>query len=120
MLAAVLIGLWIGAACVNWADKEERLPIWVLLALCAGALLLQLKTWDLVCVLFVIPGPAIYRGFYSRELYRLLIALLVMAMTLGHAIADHLLATRAGRPEQPAAPNQAAPTTPEHKPHIAA
>jgi XapX domain-containing protein len=47
-------------------------------------------------------------------------ALLVMAMTLGHAIADHLLATRAGRPEQPAAPNQAAPTTPEHKPHIAA
>jgi XapX domain-containing protein len=47
-------------------------------------------------------------------------ALLVMAMTLGHAIADHLLATRAGSPEQPAAPNQAAPTTPEHKPHIAA
>jgi spermidine synthase len=102
MLAAVLIGLWIGAACVNWADKEERLPIWVLLALCAGALLLQLKTWDLVCVLFVIPGPAIYRGFYSRELYRLLIALLVIvppAAVLGMIYPRVLRGPRGNRDE---------------------
>lgn len=77
MLAAVLLGLWIGAAWVNWDDKMRRLPIWVLLALCAGTLLVQFWTWDLICVLFVLPGPAIYRSFFGRELYRLLIALAV-------------------------------------------
>ena len=78
MLAAVLIGLWIGAACGNRSGKGERFPTWVLLAFCALTLLLQLKAWDLVWLLFALPGPAIYRGFYTRELYRLLVALLLI------------------------------------------
>jgi spermidine synthase len=78
MLAAVLTGLWIGAALVNRAGKDARPPIGVLLAFCAFALLLQLKAWDRVYLLFLIPGPAIYRNFHTRELYRLLITLFLI------------------------------------------
>src|ERR1017187_3195425 len=78
MLAAVLTGLLVGAVLVNRAGSDRQLPTWVLLALCAFALLLQLRAWDLAYILFMIPGPAIYRGFYPREGYRLLVALLLI------------------------------------------
>ena len=78
MLTAVLMGLWIGAGFVNRAGKDEPLATWVLLAFSALALLLQLRAWDLVWRLFAIPGPAIYRSFYTREGYRLLVTLLLI------------------------------------------
>lgn len=78
MLAAVLIGLWIGAAIVNRPGMDERFPTGLMLASCAFALLLQLRAWDWTCFLFTLPGPAIYRGFYTREWYRLLIVLVLI------------------------------------------
>jgi spermidine synthase len=78
MLAAVLIGLWCGAALVNCTGNSGGLPAWALLGCCAMALLIQLRAWDMAPVLFVRAGPAIYANFYTRELYRLLVALLLI------------------------------------------
>jgi spermidine synthase len=63
---------------VNGKSADEGLPTWVLLAGCALALLIQFKSWEQICRLFLIPGPGIYRGFYTRELYRLLMAMLLI------------------------------------------
>ncbi len=75
MLTGVLIGLWGGSWIAN-RPKGVR-PARVLLA-SAFALLLQLAAWPLAPALFILPPKAIAVGFYSRELYRLLVACILI------------------------------------------
>ncbi len=71
MLTSVLIGLWAGARIAN-RSKDMR-PAKVFL-LCAFALLIQLAAWPLAPALFAIAPAWISAGFYTRELFRLLVA----------------------------------------------
>jgi spermidine synthase len=75
MLTGVLIGLWGGSWIAN-RPKGVR-PARVLLA-SAFALLLQLAAWPLAPALFILPPKAIAVSFYSRELYRLLVACILI------------------------------------------
>jgi spermidine synthase len=83
MLTGVLIGLWGGSWIAN-RSKDLR-PARVLL-LCAFALLIQLAAWPLAPALFVLAPKAIAVSFYPRELYRLLVACILIvpsAVSLG-------------------------------------
>ena len=78
MLTSVLLGLWIGSAIVNRSGGSPMMPLGVLFQACVLAMLVQLRVWDGVGVLFVAAGPTIYRGFYTREFYRLFVATLLI------------------------------------------
>jgi spermidine synthase len=72
MLASVLTGLLIGSAVVN---RGRNMRTSVLMQLCAIALLVQFWVWDMAPVMFVVAGPSIYADFFTREAYRLLVAM---------------------------------------------
>jgi spermidine synthase len=71
MLTSVLIGLWAGSWIAN-RSKSIR-PSKVFLS-CAFALLIQLSAWPIAPALFAIAPAWVAAGFYTRELFRLLIA----------------------------------------------
>jgi len=71
MLTSVLIGLWAGSWIAN-RSKGMR-PAKVFLS-SAFALLIQLSAWPLAPALFVIAPAWVATGFYTRELFRLLVA----------------------------------------------
>jgi len=101
MLASVLTGLLIGSAVVA---RGRPMRTSVLLQLCAITLLVQFWAWDLAPVLFVVAGPPIYAHFFTREAYRLLLAMLLIvppAAFLG-MIYPRLLAGPLIRPESDA------------------
>ena len=75
MLATVLTGLLAGSWLSNRRDSARTSFI---LQLCALTLVIQLWMWDLVPVLFVIPGPLISAHFYIRETYRLAVTALLI------------------------------------------
>ncbi len=71
MLTSVLIGLWAGAWIVNRSKgiRPAKVFLW-----CAFALLIQLSAWPLAPALFAIAPAWVATGFYTRELFRLLVA----------------------------------------------
>ena len=71
MLTSVLAGLLMGSWLVN---RSKGLRVAKVFQLCAFTLLIQFSAWQFAPWLFVIAPPWIYKGFYTRELYRLLIA----------------------------------------------
>ena len=75
MLASVLTGLLIGSAVVT---RGRCIRTSVLLQLCAITLLFQFWVWDMAPVLFAVAGPSIYGHFFTREAYRLLVAMLLI------------------------------------------
>lgn len=71
MLTSALIGLWAG----SWiANRSKRIRPAKVFLLCAFALLIQLSAWPLAPALFVIAPVWVATGFYTRELFRLLVA----------------------------------------------
>jgi spermidine synthase len=75
MLASVLIGLLIGSYVVG---HGRNIRTSVLLQVCAITLLCQFWVWDMAPVLFVMAGPSVYAHFFTREAYRLLVAMLLI------------------------------------------
>jgi spermidine synthase len=71
MLTSVLIGLWAGAWIANRSQNMRPAKVFLL---CAFALLIQLAAWPLAPALFAIAPAWISAGFYTRELFRLLVA----------------------------------------------
>jgi spermidine synthase len=101
MLASVLTGLLIGSAVVG---RGRNMRTSVLMLLCAITLLFQFWVWDMAPVLFVVAGPSIYAHFFTREAYRLLVAMLLIvppAASLG-MIYPRLLASPLIRPDSDA------------------
>ena len=101
MLASVLTGLLIGSAVVA---RGRNMRTSVLMQMCAIALLVQFWVWDMAPVLFVVAGPSIYAHFFTREAYRLLVAMLLIvppAVCLG-MIYPRLLASPLIRPDSDA------------------
>jgi spermidine synthase len=101
MLASVLTGLLIGSAVVG---RGRNMRTSVLMLLCAITLLFQFWVWDMAPVLFVVAGPSIYAHFFTREAYRLLVAMLLIvppAAFLG-MIYPRLLASPLIRPDSDA------------------
>jgi spermidine synthase len=101
MLASVLTGLLIGSALVS---RGRSMRTSVLMQLCAITLLFQFWVWDMAPVLFVVAGPSIYAHFFTREAYRLLVAMLLIvppAAFLG-MIYPRLLASPLIRPDSDA------------------
>jgi spermidine synthase len=75
MLTSVLIGLWAGSWLANrWKGMRPA----KVLQLSAFLLLLQLVAWPLAPALFIIAPTWVFPGFYTRELYRLLVACLLI------------------------------------------
>src|SRR5258706_1372040 len=83
MLTGVLIGLWAG----SWiANRSKRIRPARVFLLAAFALLIQLAAWPLAPALFVLAPKAVAVSFYLRELYRLLVACILIvpsAVSLG-------------------------------------
>ena len=75
MLTGVLIGLWAGSWVVNRSKGIRPAKVFLL---CAFTLLIQLLAWPLAPALFVIAPVWIASGFYTRELYRLLVACILI------------------------------------------
>jgi spermidine synthase len=83
MLTGVLVGLWGG----SWiANRSTGIRLARVLLVSAFALLIQLAAWPLAPALFVLAPSWVATGFYTRELYRLLIACILIvpsAVSLG-------------------------------------
>jgi len=83
MLTGVLVGLWGG----SWiANRSTSIRLARVLLVSAFALLIQLAAWPLAPALFVLAPSWVATGFYTRELYRLLIACILIvpsAVSLG-------------------------------------
>jgi spermidine synthase len=75
MLASVLIGLLFGS---SLASRGRTMRTSTLMQLCAIALLFQFWLWDIAPIMFVVAGHPIYGHFFTREAYRLLVALLLI------------------------------------------
>jgi spermidine synthase len=71
MLTSVLVGLWAGSWIANRSKSIRPAKVFLL---CAFALLFQLSAWPLAPALFAIAPVWIATGFYTRELFRLLVA----------------------------------------------
>ncbi len=75
MLTSVLVGLWAG----SWiANRSKGIPPAKVFLLCAFALLIQLAAWPLAPALFAIAPAWVGAGFYTRELFRLLVACILI------------------------------------------
>jgi spermidine synthase len=97
MLAAVLLGLLIGASLVNRSQRRDRaISPALLFQGSALLLLLQLLLWDQAPMFFRITPPAVFQeSFYFSELYKLAVTclLLVPASTVLGLIYPKLLAS---------------------------
>jgi spermidine synthase len=101
MLTGVLAGLWAGSWLVN---RSKDMRVAKVFQLCAFTLLIQLSVWQFAPGLFAIAPSWIYKGFYTRELYRLLVACFLIvpsACSLG-LIFPTLLKNPRTRPEDSA------------------
>jgi spermidine synthase len=99
MLTSVLIGLWAGSWAANRSNGIRPAKVFLL---CAFTLLFQLSAWPLAPALFVLAPAWVPTGFYTRELYRLLVACLLIvppACSLGLIYPTLLKAPRPGRQE---------------------
>ena len=81
MLAAVLLGLLLGANLVNRSARTGRLVRASLLFQCAALLLMvQFGLWDRVPGFFKLTPPAIFQNsFYFAEAFKLYVAILLLA-----------------------------------------
>jgi spermidine synthase len=97
MLAAVLLGLLLGAGMVNRGVRAGRLvPASILFQLAALLLLAQLRMWDRATIVFNLTPPAPFQdSFYFAEIYKLILAaiLLVPSSTVLGLVYPRLLAS---------------------------
>ena len=99
MLTGVLIGLWAGSWVANRSKNIRPAKVFLL---CAFALLIQLLAWPLAPALFVFAPVWIASGFHTRELYRLLVACILIvpsACSLGLIYPALLKSPRVDRDE---------------------